>query len=263
MKKLKIYLLFLILAACTQEESLVQEAPVKVGSGRLVFKDDTTFAKIFLGISNHEIKVNNNRLYDLDYTPLQQSYKDANKKELSIFDIYGLGVVLNQNSEFQVGDKIYYVTEDKVYTKNLKNEILEESKSISYLYPKGKIKNDRDFNIDRYIYLDTNYNIRSRFIDVHMGLLYHFFYSYLEMEDGVFSPFSAYYFRFQSSSCVTCNLPSSPPPQYTYNVTSVQYPIGYMTTSQFNDYGCSAGITAYVAPSSTSGEYLIGDDTFH
>lgn len=275
-------LLFFVIS-CQEEQAIIRHDQIVVKDGRLVFDDLEHFSKILInlneGAETPDINVVDGRLQNLNYTSyystLVSAISDTTQSDdhLRILDIFGFQVLLNSNLEFQAGDKIYRISNDRTWTYSRDGILLDENSNTIERISAKNTSNEisgRTNAIDGEVYsgsvtslhtcdspISIQYTWQVEFYKVAWGpwdVLYTF-YARIKLIPGLLTPSpgptsydKAEYFKFMGSLCLECQLPSSPPPLYTYNVSSVTYALGFMARHQYETRGTLLSVGCGIKP---------------
>jgi hypothetical protein len=143
MKKIAVFSLFLfagVLFSCEKNDMATEDSPsgiqqkkgddLKVVNGRLVFKDDKVFARIYADLAKKSPEDLNKWAEQYDFVSLrtaiekkQENDTYLNTMAASEFLPYSLLKIANANGEVQVGDKIYWFNGNKSYVVSNETEL--------------------------------------------------------------------------------------------------------------------------------------------
>jgi hypothetical protein len=248
MKKPFYYLLLLIFAisSCQDEQDVkVPKEEITVVNGRLKFNDDDHFLETVSSLQQGNSDVIDGRLLGLNYKSYLSTLGNPKliSEDFQLLDNFEFRVLLNENKEVQVGEKIYAIGNDETKVFNMNMELIDAAKNeISYYDRKSKsfeskdLANGKSFGVDYIEFFgweldaSTQFGIRYRYIRVN-AFLYVFYYYETEYHSPLYgiTPTTVEYFERVISDCEISSCETQPDNPYggvTYNVGKVRYPCG-------------------------------------
>lgn len=256
--------------ACNTELDVVATEKVHVSDGRLVFNDVEHFLITTGSISQKDI--DEMSLRGLPYISYFSALSAGTQQHTGtgLLALTGLQIVLNSDHEVQIGKEIYRIEDDNMYRLSQEGEILDKAANVQELVTpmdfnqkdaevSGRVQAGDGYTTTRWldpsyacIPMSLQYGVTSSFYKVKYGFFtkYYMFYSRHEIVRWIpqYPDEPADYFEFRYSLCLDCDGVPSTPPGITYNVRSVEWQLGFMKVSKYNEIGVGLSVNFRVKP---------------
>lgn len=246
-----------LLFGCSNDiEISRKQNEIMVENGRLVFATEQTFLSTLERIQSGSISIENGKIPGVEYKSFFEtiSQSDRLSSEInSLLDIRGFQILLNENKEFKIADRIIHIEKDVTTVSSKTTGLVSYPNEVRVLDKESKIYvekrsnsvnarglNQRSYyNVGGFSYPYANVSdiytsVSSRFL-WYVKYLYHYD---ARIEAPIpYTPPTIEYWRLRSAGAqiqkANYNIPV-----YTYNRQSIQYYLGESSAS----YSSSPGV---------------------